>query len=347
MMSRHMAAAHRLTLHNFQGTTLQCGAAYGRTFAADIMGFARQEVAPSKERLAYARRCWKRVEQTAPHSARFMRGIARGAQLPIEHVTLLTQHEEIVHQPHCTAFAVTHGPIGMNWDWDSNLFPWASLLRLDVTGSPRMATYAFPGLWAGAGINEHGMSLVWTGSGYSPRIEPVNGIPTYVIIYELLRCRTVRSAHTIRHAGSFIFFLADAAGETAVVEGMPGLLSVDRSDPTLGRANHYENRDIVRRSKQRPHTNPQTDSTCGRAQRTHELLHHHRGRITLPVAKSILTDRTGDGPWIHQFPHGRWFNALGDLTLDSLIAVPATRTLHTARGGKTPAAPTQWQRVSV
>lgn len=132
-------ASDRLALVELSGTPNACGEAYGAAFALPLMGFCRQEVTPTLE---------------------------------------------IVHQPHCTALAAagtaTHGTtiIAQNWDWAPQLYPWAGLLRLALRGSPRVVTYHYPGLWACAGINEHGLALMWTGGGYFPLVPPVVGLPT-------------------------------------------------------------------------------------------------------------------------------------------------------------------------
>lgn len=343
----------RLALAEISGTALACGREYGERFEPLIMGFCRQELKPDRRNLAYARRCWRHVERDAPESAAFMRGMARGSRLSLDHVTLLTLHEEIVHMPHCTAFAAA-GPatrdgrtyVAMNWDWNSNLFPWPGLLRLAMKRSPRMLTYHYPGLWAGAGINESGLAFMWTGSGYLPRLAPVTGMPTYVIISEVLRGNTVDEVvewlQSIRHAGSFIFFLGDAGGATAVVEGLPGWLTVDRKT-TLTRANHYACDDVVRCAKQKiPRGGRVTTGYRGR--RMASLLKQHEGGMGVEAARQILTDREGDWPWIHQYPGGRFAYECGGMTIDSLLAVCEERALYTCRGGRIPG---PWQRVVV
>ena len=88
------------------GTVTSAGTEYGRRFETPMLGFCRLGVCPNKRRLNYARRCWQHIEKSAPVSASFMRGLARGSRLSLEHITLTTLHEEIYHQPHCTAFAV-------------------------------------------------------------------------------------------------------------------------------------------------------------------------------------------------------------------------------------------------
>jgi isopenicillin-N N-acyltransferase-like protein len=344
----------RLELTELAGSALACGTAYGQAFETRMLGFCRQEVTPTKQRLQYAKRCWRHVERMAPTSATFMRGMARGSRLSLEHVTLLSLHDEIHHQPHCTAFAAGGGAtrggktiVGQNWDWATNLYPWAGLLRLDVQGELKQVTYHYPGLWSSAGVNEAGLSLMWTGGGYFPKVAPVVGMPTYVLIAEILRRRTVDEAldylRQVKHAGSFIFFLGDASGATTVVEAVPDRLVAESGQVPMCRANHYESADILACAAQVKPSRRET-STLQRASRMGELVAQHDGRISTAVAKRILTDRGTDWPWLHQFPGGRKSHELVGMTVDSLFAVCEDRELWTCRGGRTPG---PWQRVRV
>jgi hypothetical protein len=341
-----------LPIADFKGSPEACGAAYGETFATLLMGFCRQEVTPSQKRLAYARRCWPHVEESAPTAAKFLRGMAAGSKLSLEHVTLLTLHEEICHKPHCTALAAAGEAsdgktlIGQNWDWAPQLYPWAGLLRLAQRGQPRLATYHYPGLWACAGVNEAGLGLVWTGGGYFPLVGPVAGVPTYVLIAEILRQRTADEAlaylRTVKHAGSFIFFLGDATGATIVVEAVPGKLAVDRSATPLCRANHYVDPQILKKGRQVAPRRAKS-TTLQREQRMAALVEKHRGRLTPAAAQTILTDRGTDWPWLHQFPGGRQERTLDGMTIDSLLVICEDRQLWTCRGGRTPG---PWQCVT-
>jgi hypothetical protein len=207
-------------------------------------------------------------------------------------------------------------------------------------------TYHYPGLWAGAGVNEHGVALMWTGSGYFPQIQPVVGLPTYVIIAEILRRKTVRQALSyvkrIKQAGSFIFLVADATGDKAVIEAMPGRVDHVRGD-TLSRANHYLCDSIVAGSRQKL-TAKDAASTRYRCRRMEALMKQYAGRITPADARKILTDREGPWPWIHQYPGGAKQHELADMTIDSLFADCRDRVLHTCRGGRVPG---KWQTVAV
>ncbi|MCE9590503.1 MAG: C45 family peptidase [Planctomycetes bacterium] len=343
----------RLKLTELRGSAHSCGEQYGRAFETAILGFLRQELRPDKKRLAYARRCWPHVERTSPTAGAFMEGMAKGCRLSLDHVTLLMLHEEICHLPHCTAFvatgAATRGGktiVAQNWDWAPNLYQWGGLLRLRITGQPRTLTLHYPGLWAGAGLNEHGLALMWTTGGVFPRIKPVVGVPTYVVIAELLLRRTVDEAlaylDTLRHAGCFIFMLGDARGGSITVEAMPGRRVTVR-DPLISRANHYRCNDVIRCGKQITPSKKKT-STLQREARMEALLRRYRGKIDAAATKKILTDRGSAWPWLHQYPAGRGLVAVDSMTLDSLIALCDERVLWTCRGGR---APGPWVKVKV
>ena len=170
-------------------------------------------------------------------------------------------HEEIVHIHHCTAIGATRNGtvdgspslarIGIG---PPSVYLWSSLLRLRTDSMPTTLTYAYPGLWACAGMNEHGLSLVWTSSGFCHTFPPDEGIPTYALIAGILTRRTCREAITLlqntRNAGAFIFFLADATGEVWVVEGLPGKVHPVECVDVMTRANHFESEEMCRLSNQ-------------------------------------------------------------------------------------------------
>lgn len=346
-----------LLLHKtvIKGTPLKCGRAYGEAFATMMIGFCKQELRPNSARLAYARSCWKHTVKHAPVSAEFIRGMAEGSGLSLDHAGLITLHEEVYHEPHCTAFTAsktaTRGGktiVAMNWDWAPNLYPWPGLLDLSMTSSPRAALYHYPGLWASAGINEHGLALMWTGGGYLPKVAPLVGVPTYVLIAEILRRRTVNEAiaflSAVPIAGCFLFHLGDAAGNVAVIEGAAGKQVVDRSGDLLFRANHYTCREIVACSSQADPLPTTGATTVFRFRRMSELMKKHEGKLTPSITRKVLTDRRGRWPWIHVFPGGPDQEKLSGMTIDSLFAVSQDRTLTTCRGGETPG---PWQTIAL
>ena len=324
----------------FHGSPRACGKNYGISQAEAIRAWLNMETAPDPRRLRYASRCWEKLGNWQRPVVEFVRGMAEGSGLSMEETTLLLLHEEIVHTKPCTAIGAT-GPatrdgsaiIGQNWDWNSDKYPWPSLLRLRTDAMPATFTYAYPGLWASAGINEYGLSLVWTGAGYLPKVRPIVGVPTYALIAGILACRTCREAISLMrrtlNAGSFIFFLADAGGEVWVLEGVPGHFEAVQCRDVITRANHYECAAICHKAKQAVPTSTRKANTRNRANRIAALTKKYRGRIDRKVVESILCDhfpRFGLSICQHPMP-GR----LG-LTIDSFYAVPSKREFWIARG---------------
>lgn len=341
-----MSLPQMLPLTEYAGTSAECGAAYGAEFADRMLGFAKMELKPDRAKLSYAEKCWKHVVRSAPHATEFLEGMSAGAGIPRNILTLVTLHEEVYHQPHCTAFAVTGTSsrggktfIGQNWDWSPALYPWPGLLKLKRKNALRMVTYHYPGLWSCAGVNESGLGLVWTGGGYFPKVPPVVGVPTYVLIDEILQQPNVDAALDwlagVKHAGCFIFFLGDASGATAIVEAVPGQTTLFRGGESLSRANHYLCQDILKCSGQKKPSKKKA-TTLQRADRMNELLEQYDGQFDGRAAEAVLTDRDGDWPWLNQFPGGKKYHELAGMTIDSFYVDCQAKSFHTARGGRTP-----------
>lgn len=324
----------------YSGSPRACGRDYGQENAERIRALYTMETTPNRWRLALASKCRRVLEEWERPIVEFVRGISQGSGMSPDEITLLLLHEEIVHSKHCTAIAAT-GPgtrdgraiAGQNWDWASPLGPWSSLLRLRTTVMPATLTYAFPGLWAAAGINEHGVSLLWTSAGYRPKVMPIVGVPTYALIAGILARRTARDAVELvrrtRFAGCFIFFIADAAGDVFVLEGGGGRLEVVPCADVISRANHYETAAMKHHSRQRTARESPKENTRARGRRAAELVRSAAGRMDAAAIEAILRDH-GRPPGLSICQHpvpGRTM-----VTLDSFYVVPHKRELWLARG---------------
>jgi hypothetical protein len=245
---------------------------------------------------------------------------------------------------HCTAIAAT-GPgtpsgspiLGQNWDGFTTMYPWAQLLRIKCNPWPATLLYSpYPGLWWGAGINEHGVSLVWTGADHKLRRRhtwPIVGVPTYALVAGVLACKNsveVRKLlSTTTNAGGFIFFIADATGDTMVVESVPGKIVFIPCTDVIARANHLEDPTLVRESRQiLPRSIPASNSPA-RGQRIHQLAEKYNGKLTPKAIEAILRDEDDTpGQTICQCAA----NGNPYMTIDSFYCLPKERELRIARG---------------
>ena len=321
-------------------TPRACGRQYGEHHAEAIEAFLHLEATPNPWRLRYAARCWERLKHWEAHVVEFVRGMAEGSKLSVEKITLLLLHEEIAHSKHCTAIGATgkgtadgRPIIAQNWDWNSRLYPWPSLLRLRSDAMLAALHYTFPGLWAGAGINEQGMSLVWTSAGSIPKMKPQPGIPTYALIAGILACKDCQQALALlrrtKIAGFFIFIIADARGEVWVIEGWPGRLEAVRCEDVVTRANHYECETPRRINKLFIDSTLPEQNTQYRAERMTALAQRHRGKIDARRVEAFLCDEgVGEGKNICHRPSG----TRRRMTLDSFYCLPVQREFWIARG---------------
>ena len=148
----------------------------------------------------------------------------------------------------CTAFAATgratrSGRTLLGQSWDNYLewyegFPSFLLRRKNSEGFEALS-YAYPGMLAAAGINSAGIALCWNSV---PRLKLKIGVPTYVIVAEVLRQETIGNAlaavFRAERAGCFNFLLANEE-EIYNLEATPDDIEVSYSADYLGHANHY------------------------------------------------------------------------------------------------------------
>lgn len=168
---------------------------------------------------------------------------------------------------------------------------------------------------------------MWTGGGYWPPVNSKPGLPTYVVIAELMRCSSVADAlrrmESMTHAGCFLFFLADASGDAAIVEGIPGQLAIESVIGVKTRANHYEDSTIVKAVRQRLPPRKESNTKFRKA-KIEACVRDLSGRVSLSSLKKILT---GDEELYKFSPTS--------MTIDSFVAVCEERLLCVSRGGST------------
>lgn len=325
---------------SIEGSARDCGRVYGEQERESIVDFLNSQIALRPDLLNFAAECWTELEGALPGVAEFCKGLAEGAALTISQMTLLLLHEEIVHQEHCSLVGVCkdaardgRGAIAQNWDWPATVSECSRLVRLRTDSAPATLTYAFPGLWACAGVNEAGLAICWSGAGYWPSVEPVRGIPTYALVAGLLAACDVAGALKLlgsrRHAGCFIFLLADRGGELAVVEGWSGGgLTVTRSEDVACRTNHFLSDEAIAAVDQRDPASIKESTTAHRLERLRALVAERRDRLDGGVLSQIL--RHKDVLATYDVEDAR--TGYQSMTIDSLCAYPDAAELWVARG---------------
>jgi isopenicillin-N N-acyltransferase-like protein len=325
------------TLTVIAGGPQERGRRYGRAFKDAIAAFLDREIyqkftkkpSPKDEMLHYAGRCSKAIQDYSSLIMDELEGMAEGSGLRLEEVILITLHEEIGKRgvlprvEHCTALAAGppetrdgHTYVGQNWDWMESVRGLSSVLLWERPEGPSLLAYSYPGLWVGAGLNSAGVALCWTWGDRRGIPGPRVGIPSYVLIAQMLYQDTlnaaIEEARRARHAGWFTFVLADATGRLVNVEGTPERRAAEEARGHLARAD-FGSREI-------------TDTPAGRpvkyhpqCRRMYDLLAGGAGRLDRRTLQGFFGDHEST-------------ICKHDGTLDSMLFDCTERKAYVSRG---------------
>ena len=344
------APEHTLTV--ISGGPRERGRQYGRQFKDAIAAFLEREIfqpfvfqsQAREDVLRYAGACAEEIKSYSPLVMEELEGMAEGSGLRLDEVVLITLHEELWHRgvlppaPHCTAVAA--GPpytndsstyVGQTWDWMPSVYGLSSMLlwQRPADEGPSVLAYSYPGLWVGAGMNSAGIALCWTSGPDEGSPGPRVGIPSYVLIAQMLYQPTleaaIEEARRARHAGWFTFVLADGDGNLANVEGSPKDLAVERSRGHLARV-YFGTRQMTGAADGQP------VPYHPRCRRMYDLLGAAAGRLDRPTLQGLFAD--------HGEP-GQERICVHPNTLDGMLFDTTRREAWVTRG---PACSGRWKR---
>jgi isopenicillin-N N-acyltransferase-like protein len=300
-------ADHALTV--VAGKPRERGREYGEQFAPAIAKLLDREIVipfgnkvTRDEMLRYAGRCAKEIRAYSPEVFDELEGMAEGAGMALEEVIAVTLHEEFYHQgilpkaDHCTAIAAgppetadKHAYVGQTWDWFVSLYGVSQMLLWKRAEGPSVLAYAYPGLWVGAGLNSEGIALCWTSTQGKDIAGPRVGIPSYVLIAQMLYQKSLNDAleevRRAKHAGWFTFVLADGAGRLVNVEGSPVELAIEEHKGHLARVDFGSRKLTGTPEGQQVKYHP-------RCQKMYDLLGESSGKLNSVRLRELLSDHS-------------------------------------------------------
>ncbi len=289
------------------GTPFERGQVYGERKRDDILQYLQYfysltgDVKGGEEELyGKVRKYIPFIQEYSPTLIQELEGVARGCGSLLEEIVMLTLHEEFQgFVDNCTSFAVTgrateDGEViqGQTWDIPVELCREARPFLLIRKGQrdPAVFSFTYSGLLAGAGFNEAGLTLSWNSL---PRLHMEVGVPTYVIIAEILRQETIGEAlysiSRAKRAGCFNFVLTDKS-EIYMVEATPEHLDILYSSTHLSHANHYLSPKFRERQSLTEVMSRYSSSSIVRQNRMERLLRERIGSINVEVSKDLLKD---------------------------------------------------------
>jgi isopenicillin-N N-acyltransferase-like protein len=346
VLGQDKPAPHGLTV--ISGKPRERGKRYGTAFKAEIRGFLDREIyrafsqkAPSRDEcLRYAAACGREVKAWSPVIWEELEGAAEGAGVKVEELVLANLHEELWHKgvlpeiEKCTAIAVGppdtadgHTYVGQTWDWMPSVYGLSQMVHWKrEEGGPTLLGYAYPGLWAGAGLNSAGLSLTWTSGDGMGIAGPRVGVPSYLLIAGMLYQATLKDAleeaRRAKHAGWFTFVIADGEGRLANVEGTPQELSIEEHRGSLARVSYGSKQ--IRKDPERQHE---------RVKDVAVQLAALRGKLDRKALGGVFASHAEGGKRVCCHPN----------TIDVMIFDNTTREAWLSRG---PACEPAWKRFS-
>ncbi len=286
------------------------------------------------------------IEEYSPKIKAELEAIARGAKVDFNDILMISLNEErklFINNDKCSSFAATgnatfngRAVIGQSWDnyleWQDN-FKNILLIRRSTQG-PDIISYAYPGMLSAAGLNSYGIAICWNSV---PRLKFQPGIPTYIIIDEILRQTTIGDALATvmkaKRAGCFSLILSDGY-EIYNIEATPDDIEISYSTSYFSHANHYltgrfasqepepENLDKYRRKA----------SSIVRHNRMARFLEEEFGRISAASGQGFLTDHLNHPHSICRHPDLRSEYSDKFLTRAAWVIEPAKKIFWYAGG---------------
>jgi len=333
----------RLSTLELSGGAYERGQKYGEQFKRLIVRMIEERFYKEFQGKATKHQLTRRakkyalfIEEYSPEITEELKGIADGSRRSYEEIVMVNADEErnAFSARHCTAFAATNGAtkdgrtyIGQNWDtlesmwWDGEFSLLFTVRRKEGVD---ILDYTNPGILACAGVNSKGISICWN---TVPRLELKVGVPTYIIVAEVLRQKTIGDAIDAviraKRAGCFNFLIADET-ELYDIEATPTDIDIAYNDEYLAHANHFVSQKFY--SKQMiPNGDIGMASTIVRHNRMQTLLKQKFGQIGLDDCKGFLKEHVN-------YPASICRHTSDGFTLDSWVIVPAEKEIWIAHG---------------
>ncbi|MEM2703496.1 MAG: C45 family peptidase [Candidatus Bathyarchaeia archaeon] len=295
---------------------------------------------PKEQMIKHARKYIPFIEDYSPEITEELKGIADGSERLFEEIIMINalEEKESFEKRECTAFAVTskstiNGETYYGQNWDGLASEWLEgkislLFKVRRKNGPDILNYTNPGILSCAGINSYGLGISWTSV---PRLELKPGVPTYIIVAEVLRQKTIGDALDAvlkaDRAGCFHFIIADET-EIYSIEATPKDVDIDYSDTFVVHTNHY----ISEKFYAKQNIAQLKADTFVRYNRMKRLIKENFGKITLRTCMDLLRDHVNYPSSICKHPDERANEKFRGLTLDSWVIVPTLKEFWLAHG---------------
>tara|TARA_A100001037_G_scaffold231931_1_gene210292 strand:+ start:14664 stop:15809 length:1146 start_codon:yes stop_codon:yes gene_type:complete len=342
---------HEIPIIAMEGSPRDCGIQYGRAVSNLIHGslqaylesFRLLHSLDQDAIFELARKFEPMIAEFDPATLEEIKGIAEGADAPLEAVLTINARSELVHglkaqlDDGCTSFIVFgeatadgHTYVGQNWDWNPAMKPNAVVLDIQRDGDPRILTLTEAGLVGKHGLNEDGIGLC---NNFMLSDKRRFGLPVHVTRRKALTARILSDAIgavlNSERALAANYMMGHVDGAGVALEAWPeGLDVIHAKDGLLTHANHFQ---ISRDGREDIGRNIFPD-TLLRDVRLNDLLRAQHGRIDLGILADGMSDHFNFPDSICRHPNPSAQSGQGIETLGCIIMDLTDRVLHYCSG---------------
>ncbi len=281
------------------------------------------------------------TQKYAPALIEEIEGIAEGSGLAFEKVFFMNCYDEMAYYNEtkdqvngCTLFLATGRAtvdkrtyLGQGWDMDEYFNP--IIISINTSGSdhaPRVIMLTHPGVVGGAGINEHGLALIWS---TVKAVDEDTGLPVPLMIRETLGGKNLNDAvHVLLNtprASGFNFIVGNQYGGFNI-EATGKKEKIHYITAMYAHANHYEN-DLLSQYAIRPPV--RSSNTYIRSGRMRQLLENDFGLIDLGICKQALCDHAN---YPYSICRHTEEGESTSMTQSGLIFVPEEKMMYASEG---------------
>jgi len=297
--------------YDFSGSPMEIGRQHGESLKEEIHELYDKllhfytDYTPSSDERSIVGFAGRYIESTQKHALDLIEeidGIAEGAGLSFEKVFFMNCYDEMAYYNElkdqvngCTLFlangrATTDQRTYMGQGWDMEQFFYPVIISISPEKSstnPKLIMLTHPGIVGGAGINEHGLTLIWS---TVKAVDETTGVPVTLLIRKVLQGKNLNNAvHTLLNTPR-------ASGYNYIVGNIYGGFNIEATgskekiiyiSAMHAHANHYED-DLLRQYEIRPPV--RSSNTHIRSGRMRQLLENNFGSIDLEICKKLLCD---------------------------------------------------------
>ncbi len=336
--------------YDYSGTPREIGLQHGTSLKKEIhelynrllQRYTNHSKTSNERSILGATGCYiDSTQKYAPELIEEIEGIAEGAKMAFEKVFFMNCYDEMAYYNEtkeqvngCTLFFSTGRAtadrrtyLGQGWDMDEFFTP--VIVRLNPAGDDggaKVIMLTHPGVVGGAGINEYGLSLIWS---TVKAIDENTGLPVPLMI------RKVLAGNNLNDAVHVLLNIPRASGFNFIVGNEYGGFNIEATGcreyihyitALYAHANHYEN-DLLRQYAIRPPV--RSSNTYIRSGRMRQLLENDFGSIDLETSKKVLSDHANKPFSIcrHLKP-----GQSDSMTQSALIFIPEERIMYASDG---------------